>query len=381
MSGIPLLIVAGESSGDQRAARLLAALAARLPGVTAFGLGSDSLRAAGMETLADSHEIAVIGIAEALEVLPRAAEIMDRLLREVERRRPAAAVLVDFPDFNLRLARKLAWLGIPVVYYVSPQVWAWRRGRVRTIADTVDLMLVLFPFEAAFYAAHRVPVVHVGHPLVDEVPALPQAWARLRRGAHPERYRLALLPGSRRREVAVLLPILLAAARAIADELPVEITIVRAPSVPEAAIAGPLAAGGTSARVVDTDRLAAIADSHLALCASGTVTLEAGLLGTPMIVAYRLAPTTYALARALVRVPHISLVNLVLERRAVPELVQRGAEPRLIAAEALRLLDSRAEIDRQREALAGLRSRLGAPGASARAAEQVALLLERRRSA
>jgi lipid-A-disaccharide synthase len=367
MTRSDLLVVAGEASGDLHAARLLRELARRRPALRAFGLGSDELRAAGVELVADSREIAVVGIVEALSILSRARELFDRLLAEVERRRPAAALLVDFPEFNLRLGR-----GVRVVYYVSPQVWAWRRWRVRSIAESVDRMLVLFPFEAAFYEPAGVAVTHVGHPLVDEVPVLPQAWDGVPRGDTPDPARLALLPGSRRSEVSALLPVMLAAARRIAARRPVAVTLVRAPSISAAELAPYLEAEPDLAvEVVDRDRFAAVASAHLALCASGTATLETGLLGTPLLVLYRLSRLTWMLARLLVRVPHASLVNLVLGREVVPELMQEAASPERIAAEAERLLSSRDAVDRMRAGLGELRGRLGRSGASARAAEEV----------
>jgi lipid-A-disaccharide synthase len=252
---------------------------------------------------------------------------------------------------------------------------------VRTIAEFVDRMLVLFPFEVPFYAAHGVDVVHVGHPLVEEVPVLQQAWDRLRRGAYPERYRIALLPGSRRSEVEALLPTLLAAARGIADELPIDVVLVRAPTVDPEWLRRQVRGSGLSVEIAADRRFETVADAHLALCASGTATLETGLIGTPMLVCYRLSPLTYALARWLVRVPHVSLVNLVLGRRVVPELLQAAARPERIAREAIDLLDSRSDVDRMRTELGDLRERLGSPGASARAAAEVARVLDRRRAA
>ena len=378
MTSSDLLVVAGEASGDQHGARLLAALGRRLPGLSAFGLGSDQLAAAGLERIADSREISVVGLVEVLGVLTRAREIFQKLLSETERRRPRAAVLIDFPDFNLRLARELAWRGVPVVYYVSPQVWAWRRGRVRTLAECVTKTLVLFGFEADFYRAHGVPAVHVGHPLVDEVPDLPQAWQREPAGRPVERYRIALLPGSRRSELAALLPAMAGAVARLGEQLPIEVRLIRAPTLDAEEVAAAAAAASLRAEIVSEDRLRAIADSHLALCASGTATLETGLLGTPMIVLYRLAPLTYRLARLLVRVPHFSLVNLVLERGAVPELLQGEAVPERIAEAARALLTDWRAIARMRAELAELRGRLGAPGASERAAAEVATLLEPR---
>jgi lipid-A-disaccharide synthase len=282
-------------------------------------------------------------------------------------------VLIDFPDFNLRLARQLKERGLKVVYYISPQVWAWRRGRVKTIARLVDRMMVLFPFEADFYLGHGVEVVHVGHPLVDEVPALPQAWDRGEPAREP--YRLALLPGSRTSEVEAILPVLLAAARRIANELPIEIRIIRAPTIPQEMLEEPVGLSGLPVEIVAADRFAAVADSHVALCASGTATLEVGLLGTPMVMVYRMGGWTYILGRLLVRLPHVSLVNLVLGRKVVPELIQSEANPERIADEAVRLLtdaDARAAM---RAGLAEVRSRLGEGGASGRAAREVAALL------
>jgi len=377
MSDRDLLVVAGEASGDLHAARLVRALAAKRPDLRAFGLGSDELRAAGVELIGDSREIAVVGIVEALNVLSKAREIFARLLAEVERRRPAVAVLVDFPEFNLRLARVLKWRGVRVVFYVSPQIWAWRRWRVRTIAESVDRMLVLFPFETAFYERAGVPVTHVGHPLVDEVPQLLQAWDQVDPGAVPDRIVVALLPGSRRSEVATLLPLMLASTSRLAERLPLAVRLIRAPSIDAESITAVVSAHpDLELEIVDQERFTAIAGSHLALCASGTATLETGLLGTPLIVLYRLSRWTWYLARLLVRVPHASLVNLVLGKRAVPELLQDDARAERVADEMSRLLGARATIDAMRRELGLLRGRLGEPGASARAADAVVEVLE-----
>lgn len=369
-----VLVVAGEASGDLHAARLITELRRRVPGLAVFGLGGDEMRAAGLEALAHSAEISVVGITEVLKVLPRAREIFASLLKEVERRRPALAVLVDFPDFNLRLAKELKSRGVEVVYYISPQVWAWRRGRVKTIARIVDRMLVLFPFEVGFYRQHGVDVVHVGHPLVDEVPVLLQAWDQ--GGPEGGPYRVALLPGSRVSEVEALLPTLLEAVRVLAGRLPVEAHLIKAPTISRDLLEEHVELSGLPVVIVEEDRFQVIADSHLALCASGTATLEVGLLGTPMIMVYRLASWTYALAKLLVRLPNVSLVNLVSEKKVVPELIQGEANPERIAAEAERLLTDAAAREEMRAGLAGLRARLGEGGASGRAADQVAALLE-----
>jgi lipid-A-disaccharide synthase len=382
MSGGGVLMVAGEASGDLHAARLLTALRERRPGLEAFGLGSRELARAGAELIADSREISVVGISEAWSVVERAREIQQRLLREVERRRPALAILVDFPDFNLRLARALKWLGLPIVYYVSPQVWAWRRWRVRAIASDVDRMLVLFPFEVPFYERHDVPVVHVGHPLVDEVPELPQAWDGIPLGARPDRYEIALLPGSRRSEIETLLPVLLESVRRLGEHYPVHATLVLAPSIERASVDAHLERfADLDVTVAEERRFEVVAGAHLALCASGTATLETGLLRTPLVVVYRVSRWTWRVARFLVRVAHVSLVNLVLGESVVPELLQREATAARVAATAAGLLTDRSQVDRMRERLATLRARLGAPGASRRAAAEIDDFLREREQA
>jgi lipid-A-disaccharide synthase len=375
VSGEPVLIVAGEASGDLHGARLLTGLRHRRPQVEAFGLGGSELRAAGLETIADSAEVAVVGITEVLRVLPRIRQVWAALLAEVDRRHPRVAVLIDFPDFNLRLARQLKRRGVPVVYYVSPQVWAWRKGRVRTIAKRVDRMLVLFGFETALYEGAGLPAIHVGHPLVDEVPVLPNVWDRPRKDGEP--YRIALLPGSRHSEVSRLLAPMLETVRLLSRELPIEVSLIQAPTIPAESLNSAVARAALDVTVtlVASDRFQAVADSHLALCASGTATLEVGLLGTPLIVLYRMAPWTYALAKALVQVKDIALVNLVLGRRVVPEILQDEARGEVIAPVAHHYLVDASARAEMRAALATVREKLGAPGASERAAAEVAAVL------
>jgi lipid-A-disaccharide synthase len=368
---IPLLVVAGEASGDLHGARLLEELRALVGGVEAFGLGGEHLAAAGLDRLADSAEISVVGLTEAFRILPRARRIFDRILQEVDRRRPRLAVLVDFPEFNLRLARALRQRGVRIVYYISPQVWAWRRGRVRTIAELVDAMLVLFPFEAEFYRRHGVEAIHVGHPLVDEVPELPHVWDRGEPVGEP--FQIALLPGSRANEIEALLPVMLATVRRLAEEIPLFVRLIRAPTIPAAAVEEAVELAGLPVRIVPAaERAAAVAGSHVALCASGTATLEVGLLGTPMVVLYRLGSWTYLAGRLLVRLPYVSLVNLVLGRAVVPELLQARAHPERVSAAVLALLRDPGAIAEMRRALGELRGRLGESGASARAAREVA---------
>ena len=369
MTSKDLLVVAGEASGDLHGARLLAELVALRPRLRAFGLGGDELSAAGLERVAHSSEIAVVGITEALKILRRARRIFNLLLAEVDRRGARSAILIDSPDFNLRLAKALKARGVQVIYYVSPQVWAWRRRRVHLIRRVVDKMLVLFPFEVDFYRRHGVAATFTGHPLVDEVPALPQVWDEEVGEGAP--FCVALLPGSRQSEVERMLPTFVAAAGALARELPVSCRLIRAPTIPRGQLTAALAEAEVEIEVVSEDRFAAIAGCHIAFCAAGTATVEVGLLGTPMLVIYKVSAWTWAVARLLAHSPYASMVNLLLQREAVPELIQQSARPENICRHAVELLSDPGLIREMRAALAGLRPRLGEPGASRRAALEV----------
>ena len=371
-----ILVVAGEASGDLHAARLIGELRQRLPEIRLFGLGGTELAAQGVERIADSAEISVVGITEVLKILSRAREIFDQLLVEVDRRQPVLAILVDFPEFNLRLARQLKRRGVRVAYYISPQVWAWRRRRVRQIARVVDKMLVLFPFEVDFYRGHAVDAVHVGHPLVDEVPRIEQVWDRDEEQKGP--FVLALLPGSRRSEVRALLPTLLDSVSEIARRLPITVELIRAPTVPRSMLAEAVELSGLPVRIVSADRFEHLSQAHLALCASGTATLELGLLTTPMVVVYRLTGWSYILGRLLVRLPSFSLVNLVLDQPVVPELIQAEVHPARVASEVVNLLADREKIRAMRQQLSQLRHRLGEGGASGRAADEIAAMVQPR---
>lgn len=369
-----LLMVAGEASGDMHAARLASEMHRLRPDLRVFGMGGEELRAAGMEVLADSAEISVVGISEAVKVLPRAREIFQQLVTEVENRDSGAAVLVDSPDFNLRLAKALKQSGRRVIYYISPQVWAWRKGRVRLISKVVDRMIVVLPFEVDFYRRYGIEATYVGHPLVDEVPRLDHVWDTEQAPSGP--FTIALLPGSRRSEVDSILPTLLQAARELGRHLEIRLRLIQASSLERSYLEPFVEASGLEVEFVEEDRFEALAASHLALCASGTATLEVGLIGTPMIVVYRVRPWTYLLGRFLIRLPNVSLVNLVLKGRVVQELIQGQARPAAISEEAVRLLTNQDRIRRMRSSLRELWVRLGESGASRRAAEEVVEYLD-----
>ena len=363
-----LMVVAGEVSGDIHAGNMLAELARIEPEVRAFGVGGERLTAAGLELVASSEELAHMGLVEVLRELPRIRRVMRRLVDEAERRRPAAAVLVDSPDFNLRLAARLRKFGIPVVLYVSPQLWAWRRGRVRTVRRLAREVLCILPFEVGFYQEHAVRARYVGHPLVDEIDRV----GLLDRTSEPIPGRLALLPGSRAMEVRQLLPAMLASLRRMAPSTIGEAVLIEAPGMAAEVDAVVAEHGGDPRlrRVGGEDRRRELARSEIAWTASGTATLECTLLDVPMVVGYRLQPMSYAVAKLLVRVPNVALVNLIAGRTVVPELLQREWNPDRLPAVTKELLEE--GTARLREGLSEARVRLGRPGASRQAAEAVA---------
>jgi len=366
-----VLLVAGEASGDLHAANLLAALRRLEPAVNAFGVGGERLRAGGLECLARAEELSVMGLAEVVRDLPRLLALSRRVRRAAIARRPDVAVLVDSPDFNLPLATALRRAGIPVVIYVSPQLWAWRAGRVRRIRRDVRRVLCILPFEVQFYERHGVAAEHVGHPLVDELaPALADPPA-----VTPDT--VALLPGSRWHEVESLLPAMLAAVDRLAAARPaLRARLIAAPGLDPARLAALLGERASRIELIAADRYRALAACAAAMVASGTATLECALLGVPMVVGYRLHALTYLLARALVEVPFVSLVNLTAGRAVVRELVQHELTAAALAEEVAALLGARGET--VREALAEVRRRLGSPGASERAARAVLAAAGRR---
>jgi lipid-A-disaccharide synthase len=362
----------GEPSGDLYAAELVRHLKADVPGLASWGVGGDRLAAEGATLVAHIGELAVVGLLEVLRHIPTIRRAFRRVVEAADRDRPDAAVLIDYPDFNLSLARELKRRGVPVVYYVSPQIWAWKRGRIRTIRETVSRMLVIFAFEEALYRDAGVPVSYVGHPLVDLVRPAPDRGSFLREnGLDPKRPVITLLPGSRPMEVAHNLPRLLGGVRRIVAERPdAQFLLAVAPHLDAAKTASLCA--GLPVRVIAGQAHAAVGAADVAIVASGTATVETALLGTPMVVVYRVAALTYALGRPFIRVPHFAMVNLIAEREVVPELMQGDFTPERVAAETLSLLKDNARSSRMREDLAEVRRRLGDPGATARAAKIVA---------
>jgi lipid-A-disaccharide synthase len=370
-----LLVSCGEPSGDLYAGELVRHLRPRVPELEVIGLGGDRLRDEGARLLVHVRDVAVVGLIEVVRHLHRLRRAFRELLDEADRARPTLAVLVDYPDFNLRLARELRRRGVPVVYYVSPQVWAWRRGRLRTIRETVARMIVIFPFEEALYREAGVPVSFVGHPLVDLVrPAPDTALFSRSLGLEPSRPIVAVLPGSRPQEVAHNLGPLAGGLRILATRRPdLQVGLAAAPGLETAAFEAALR--GLPAARVTRETHALMSAATVGLIASGTATVEAALLDLPMVVVYRLSPLTYALGRPFVRVPHYAMANLIAGRGVVRELIQREFTPQAVAREALSLVVDRERRESVKQGLRTVRERLGPPGASSRAAAIVSTLL------
>jgi lipid-A-disaccharide synthase len=382
---IRILLSSGEASGDLYASELLRELREREPKLEAFGLGGDRSKAAGAELLAHLDEISVIGLVEVVRKLPALQRAMSRLTEAARTRRPDAAVLVDFSGFHLRLARRLRSLGVPIIYYVSPQVWAWRRGRVRAIRELVAEMLVILPFEEAFYRDEGVAVRYVGHPLVDLVASTRDRETFCRDvGLDPARRFVILLPGSRRREIELHLPVFREVIERLSREKPeVQIAVSRAPTVAppvlEAAL-GPEAL--EDARVLHHHQgtYDGLRHAAAAVVASGTATVEAALAGTPMVVVYRVGRASYALGRSFVRVPFFSMVNLIAGRAVVPELIQDDMTADAILRRLVPLLDDPSASEEMKRGLREVKAKLGGGGASSRAADAVLSILRSRES-
>jgi lipid-A-disaccharide synthase len=375
MSGRPrIAIVAGEASGDQLGAGLIAATRRLRPEVEFVGIAGPAMRAAGCEAWFATEELSVMGLAEVLRHLPRLARLKRSLTQRLRAHPPVAYVGIDAPDFNLRVEEELRAAGLPTVQYVCPSVWAWRRRRVRVLRRACDRVLCLLPFEVEFLSGSGVSATFVGHPFADQVAETPDREAARRvLGLSAERIQ-GLQPGSRVGEVTRLGPAFLDAARLLQDEFPgIECVAPMATPAVRREFEAQLARGhgkGTTVHLVDGHARDALAASELVLAASGTVTLEAMLLGTPMVVAYRFTPLTYALARALVQVRHFALPNLVAGEPLVPELLQNEVTAARLAGEAAALLRSPARRQALRERFLAMHRALRR-GASERAARAV----------
>ncbi len=372
-----VMIMAGESSGDFHGASLVRELKKIDPLLDIIGLGGARMKEAGVRMILAVADIAVVGITEAFIKLPRIWTAMRLVRRTLREERPALLILIDFPDFNLMIASYAKKIGIKVLYYISPQVWAWRRGRVRKIEKNVDKMVVILPFEEDFYRSSKVDVTFVGHPLLDEVKtqftvAEAKRFFQLPEGATT----IALLPGSREREVARHLPEMLKGAELINARLgQVQYLIPLADAIPVEMIREQLSLSPLAVTVVKENIYDAIAASDLAIVASGTATLEIALLGKPMIIIYRVSWLSYLIGRLFINIPYIGLVNIIAGKSIMPELIQERANPEAIATEALAILSDPARRQRMVEELSNLHDRLGRAGAAKRTARIAAEMI------
>jgi len=378
-----ILVVAGEASGDAHAAQLVAAIREQEPRAEFLGIGGEEMSAQGVRILCPASELAVVGLSEVARHLPVVLRALRDIARVLKSERPALVILVDFPDFNFWVARLAHRRGVPVMYYISPQVWAWRTYRVRTIARLVDRMVVIFPFEAEFYQQRGVPVAYVGHPFRETLPRTPdrRAWLSAL-GLDPERLTVALLPGSRASEIRRHLPLMLEAAKILKQAIPqCQFVLPLASTAPEELVRLEVAGAGLkpAPAIIPGQSYEALAAGQVAVVASGTATLEAALAGTPTVIVYRVSPLTFRVARWLVRVPHVGMTNLLAGERLFSELIQEDFTPERLAREVLALIGDPGRLKQIRQGLGRVITALGGPGASARAA-QVALELMAARS-
>jgi lipid-A-disaccharide synthase len=373
------MVVAGEASGDQHAAAVVGALKQLDPSLQFFGMGGPKLQAQGVELVHGAHEISVMGIVEVLPKVPRIWRVLGDLARAAAERRPVAALLVDVPDFNLRLAKRLKALGVPIAWYVAPMAWAWRESRVKLLRERVDQLLCILPFEEKFFRDRGVTATYAGSPVLEQMPPVkPAAEYRQQLGIPLGPPTLALLPGSRRSELARLLPTLVEVARRQAQLHPgLQVIVPVASGLPRALVSRPFAGSGVTPIFIDGQAPETVGACDVAVVASGTATLEAALMHRPFVAVYRVSPVTYLVGRAMLKIPFVCLVNLLAERRVVPELLQGDANAEAIVAAVEPLWSGPA-----RETLLGgleeVRSKLGSPGAAARVAAAVLKLTSRR---
>jgi lipid-A-disaccharide synthase len=359
-----ILISAGEASGDLYASALAAELSRRRPGLEFFGCTGAAMRAAGVETVVDAAQLNVVGLIEVVQHIPRIYGEFRRLVSAARARKPDLAILTDAPDFHLRLAKKLRSAGIPVVYLVAPQVWAWRKGRIPAMRRDLEHLLCIFPFEEEFFRSHGVASTYIGHPLTRIVkPTTTAEEFRRRHGIEPGKRIVTLLPGSRPGEIGRHLRVLPAAVQRIAARADVHFVLATPPGLRQKLgltfFTEPI--GPAPIQHIEGETWDAIAHAEIALAASGTVTIEATLLGTPMAAFYEVSPLSWWMGRYFVNVPFFSMVNLVAGRRIVPELIQRDCTPDGLAAEALRLLEDAGARDTMKRDLLEVSARLSTP--------------------
>jgi lipid-A-disaccharide synthase len=374
------MVVAGEASGDLYGATLATELRALTPQTHLLGMGGDRMRAAGVETLVDANVMAVMGIVEVVGHLPTIVKGFNILKGRLRSDPPRLLILIDYPDFNLRLAKEARKAGVPVLYFISPQVWAWRSARITGIGKVVDRMAVLFPFEVPFYEKAGIPVSFVGHPLVDMVqpPALGSREAAAALGLDPARRTVGLFPGSRKSVIARLLPVILESAALLKARMPdLQFVLPLAASLRPADIAPELERSGLEVTVITGRNHDVMSACDAAISVSGTVIMELALVGVPTVLIYKVSPVTYQIGKRVINVPHIGICNIVAGKRLIKELIQHEANPGAIADEIDALLNDQAYAGAVRAGLAGVREKLGSGGALVRLARLAKQMIDK----
>ena len=367
--GKHVMIVAGEASGDSHGAHVVSAMKRKDSTLAFCGIGGPALKAAGVDILIDASELSVVGITEVLVKLPQVFESISTIKETLKSLRPDLMILVDFPDFNLHIATIAKKFGVPVLYYISPTIWAWRAGRIHKIKKNVDHMAFILPFERDYYTRHNIPATFVGHPILDYYPLLSAAPVE---APADQPLTVGLLPGSRHGEIEKNLPAMLAAASQLQNRFPgIRFLLSVAPTISRdwlETYVGPYKKT-CHIRLVEKNVVEIFQNSALVIAVSGTVTLETAIHCVPMVIVYKVSPVSYMLGQALIKVDHIGIVNIIAGRRIVPELIQKAATPGNIARTVGAMLDDPQQLAHIREELASVRAMLGEPGAAERTAD------------
>ena len=371
------MMIAGEASGDLHGSSLALALKELEPGVKLIGMGGEKMVGAGLQSFRDIRELSVIGFLEVLSNLKKFKAVFRLLVKKLDDEKPDAVILIDYPEFNLRFAKEAKARGVPVIYYISPQIWAWRKGRIRTVRESVDKMIVVLGFEKDFYAKEGVEVEFVGHPLLDSVkPAFKKNDFLKKHGLDPAFKTIVLLPGSRLTEIARNLPVMLKAAKRIKDRFgDTQFIMAKSHGIKDSAYEKILKKSPVKPAVVEDYPYDCINAAELVVVASGTATIETMILEKPMLIIYRVSFLTWLIGKMLVKIPYIGLVNIIAGKQIVPELIQFDATPSKIASEASLLLSSPEKMESMRMRLAAVKAKLGEAGASKRAAQAILKLL------
>ena len=365
-----IMIVAGEQSGDLHGSNLVRAMHRIDPDLRFYGIGGRKMREAGVELIADAADMAVVGLTEVVGKLGMILGVMRRMKLALKKLKPALLILIDYPDFNLRLGKAAKKDGVRVFYYISPQIWAWRKGRIHKIREVVDKMAVILPFEEQVYRQVSMDVSFVGHPLLDVVKTKYTRKEALRKFDLQDGITtVGLLPGSRKGEVSKLLPVMLKAAGILMQSRPpVQFILPLADALDRDFVEEMIRQESVPVRVVPNEIYDVIGVSDIVVVASGTATLETALLGTPMIIIYKVSPLSYYVGTKVINVTHIGLANLIAGKTIVPELIQEDANPNRIAAEVIGILADESRMQSIKEELNQIREKLGSPGASEKAA-------------